>query len=158
MFCSKCGSSNGDGLKFCKNCGNRLSGEVEDNDGTPGKMLDNLLTTIFLIVMFGLGILVGLIAVLLGSGMRTEPVVVIALAYIAAVFGICFVLVRQVPKLINAKLKTSSYGDDGVPSVSTAPQLRPVTTAQLGEHREPVGSVVDHTTRMLEHEIVGRRE
>ncbi|MEO7658333.1 MAG: hypothetical protein ABIV48_01855, partial [Pyrinomonadaceae bacterium] len=39
----------------------------EDKDGTPGKMLDNILTTLFLVVMFGFGILVGLVAVLLGN-------------------------------------------------------------------------------------------
>lgn len=155
MFCSKCGSS-GEGLKFCKNCGNRLSREPEDKDGTPGKMLDNILTTLFLVVMFGMGILIGLVAVLLGSGVRTEPIVVIALAYIAAIFGICFTLLRQVPKLIDAKLKTSGYTPEVVQTAAAQSQLKSATTAQLDEYREPIGSVVDHTTRMLEHDKVSR--
>lgn len=150
MFCSKCGKSLEAGLKFCNACGNRLVGEPEDKDGTPGKMLDNVLTTLFLIVMFGFGILVGLVAVLLGNGVKVEPVVVIVIAYLAAVFGICFTLLRQVPKLIDARLKASGLSQE---PGSTAPvsQLKPVTTAQLIEYREPVASVTDHTTRTLEH-------
>jgi len=41
MFCSKCGNAVSSGLKYCNFCGNKLTGEVEDRDGTPGKMLDN---------------------------------------------------------------------------------------------------------------------
>ncbi len=147
MYCQKCGNSLPGGLKYCNSCGIRLTADVEDKDGTPGKMLDNILTTLFLVVMFGMGILVGLVAVLLGSGVRTEPVVVIAIAYIAAVFGICFSLVRQVPKLIDARLKASGYS---VPEPDERALLNQRTTAQLEEYRTPVSSVTDHTTRTLE--------
>src|SRR5688572_33446450 len=106
MHCPNCGESVNKNLRFCKSCGERLSKAAEiDKDGMPGKMLDNVLTTIFLIVMFGLGILVGLVAVMLGNNVKTEIVTVIVLAYLAAVFGICFLLVKQVPKLIDARLK-----------------------------------------------------
>lgn len=147
MYCSKCGNSLASGLKFCNNCGNRVVGEVEDKDGTPGKMLDNILTALFLIVMFGLGILVGLVAVLLGSGVKTEIVMMTIIAYLAAIFGICFSLVKQVPKLIDARLKASGYAPQ---ESAENPQLNPRTTAQLEEFRTPVASVTDHTTRTLE--------
>ncbi len=148
MFCSKCGNSVSSKLSFCNNCGNRLSGEPEDKDGTPGKMLDNILTTLFLIVMFGLGILVGLVAVLLGNEVRTEVVTTIVIAYLSVIFGICFTLVRQVPKLIDAKLRGSTYpvAEESL----VAPQLKAPNTAQLDEYREPANSVTDHTTRTLE--------
>jgi len=64
--------------------------------------------------MSGLGILVGLVAVMLGSDVNTQVVTIIVLAYLAAVFGICFSLVRQVPKLIDARLKASGYGPQDV--------------------------------------------
>ncbi|MBP6002625.1 MAG: zinc ribbon domain-containing protein [Pyrinomonadaceae bacterium] len=145
MFCSNCGNSVPNDLNYCNGCGKRLGGDP-DKDGTPGKMLDNVLTTLFLIVMFGFGILVGLIAVLLGNEVKTEVVVVIAIAYLAAVFGICVTLVRQVPKLIDAKLNTINR-----PNEYSAPhQLTPRTTAQLEEFREPVMSVTDHTTKILD--------
>ncbi len=147
MYCPACGNSVKKGLKYCNSCGERLGRQDEDKDGMPGKMLDNILTTLFLVVMFGLGILVGLVAVLLGNGVPNEAVTIIVIVYLAAVFGVCFMLARQVPKLIDAKLKsTSGFADDLVPA-----QLRPVTTAQLDEYREPIMSVTDHTTRTLDN-------
>lgn len=151
MFCPNCGKNVNAKLKFCSGCGDRLSKATEfDKDGTPGKMLDNILTTLFLVVMFGLGILVGLIAVLLGNDVRIEPVVVITLAYLAAVFGICFTLVRQIPKLVDAKLKANEEYSSPVSIRDEAiVQLPPRLTNQLGEFRQPA-SVTDSTTRTLD--------
>ena len=139
MFCPKCGNSVNGGLKYCNTCGARLSVEEVDKDGTPGKMLDNVLTTLFLIVMFGMGILVGLVAVLLSNAVATQVVVLIVLAYLAAIFGVCFSLVRQVPKLIDAKLNLLKTN---LPAVESRPQL--------DEYREPAMSVTDKTTRTLD--------
>ena len=147
MFCPNCGTNTSKNLKFCKNCGERLSKAEEiDKDGTPGKMLDNILTGLFLIVMFGMGILVGLVAVLLGNEVKTEVVVTIVIAYLAVIFGICVTLVRQVPKLIDARLKGwSNQTENFEPQ-----QINPPITAQLHEYQQPVMSVTDHTTRALE--------
>ena len=148
MHCHSCGNTVKKGLKYCNNCGVRLGVIDEvDKDGTPGKMLDNILTTLFLTVMFGLGILVGLVAVLLGNGVPTQVVTIIVIAYLAAVFGVCYMLVQQVPKLIDAKLKMQNMGYEP----EAVRELRPLTTAQLEEYREPAGSVTDRTTRTLEN-------
>ena len=147
MYCPNCGKTVNQKLKYCNGCGERLSKAAEiDKDGTPGKMLDNILTTLFLVVMFGLGILVGLVAVLLGSNVEPKFVVFISIAYLAAVFGVCYTLVSQVPKLIDAKLKPKSVSDES----AAHPQLAPLTTAQLEEYREPAMSVTDHTTKTLD--------
>jgi len=145
MYCSNCGNQVNDKLKYCNGCGERLARD-EDKHGTPGKMLDNILTALFLVVMFGMGILVGLVAVLLGNQVKTEVVTIIVIAYLMAIFGICFSLVRQVPKLIDAKLKGfNAKVSDFVPPQ----QLNPRTTAQLEEYQQPA-SVTEHTTRTLE--------
>ena len=147
MFCPNCGTTVNKKLKYCNSCGERLSKSSEiDKDGMPGKMLDNILTTVFLVVMFGLGILVGLVAVLMGSGMPQGPVVVIIVAYLAAVFGICYTLLTQVPKLVDARLKADEFVEES----RQAARLTPLTTAQLEEYREPVMSVTDHTTKTLD--------
>lgn len=147
MFCPNCGTNTSKNLKYCKNCGERLSKVEEiDKEGTPGKMLDNILTGLFLIVMFGMGILVGLVAVLLGSEVKTEVVVTIVIAYLAVIFGICVTLVRQVPKLIDARLK----GWNNQTENFEPQQINPPITAQLHEYQQPVMSVTDHTTRALE--------
>ena len=145
MYCPTCGNTVNKDLKYCNSCGERLA-KYDDKEGTPGKMLDNILTTLFLVVMFGLGILVGLVAVLLGNDFKTGPVLIIVIAYLAAIFGVCFVLARQVPKLIDAKLRVWNSGAE----IRTQPQLSPQTTAQLNEYREPVMSVTDHTTKALD--------
>ena len=150
MYCSNCGSIVNDKLKYCKGCGERLAKD-EDKEGSPGKMLDKVLTTLFLIVMFGLGILVGLVAVLLGNQVKTDLVTIIVIAYLMAIFGICFSLVRQVPKLIDAKLKGFTVNAQGfVPPQ----QLNPRTTAQIEDYKQPA-SVTEHTTRTLE-EVRGK--
>ncbi|MEQ1923537.1 MAG: zinc ribbon domain-containing protein [Pyrinomonadaceae bacterium] len=147
MHCPNCGRVVNKSLKYCNDCGERLSKADEiDKDGTPGKMLDNILTTLFLVVMFGMGILVGLVAVMLGNNVRTEVVTTIVLAYLGAIFGICFMLARQVPKLIDARLKSTYQANEPL----EPHQLRPLTTAQLEEFREPAMSVTDHTTKTLD--------
>jgi hypothetical protein len=146
MHCPSCGNPVKKGLKYCNGCGERMGGFDDDKDSTPGKMLDNILTALFLIVMFGLGILVGLVAVLLGNGVLKEAVTIIVIAYLAALFGICFMLVKQATKLIDAKLASLNAS---LARVSPA-ELKPVTTAQLEEYREPVMSVTDNTTRTLD--------
>lgn len=147
MFCPNCGTTVNKKLKYCNACGERLSkaGEV-DKDGTPGKMLDNILTTLFLVVMFGLGILVGLVAVLLANNVYPQFVAIITIAYLAVIFAICSMLLRQVPKLIDAKLKMSVATDE----LFAPRQLEPVITGQLEEFRAPVGSITDRTTRTLD--------
>jgi hypothetical protein len=154
MFCPNCGKNVNSKLKYCNGCGERLSKAAEvDKDGTPGKMLDNILTTLFLVVMFGLGILVGLVAVLLGSNVEPKFVMFIAMAYLGAVFGICYTLLSQVPKLIDAKLKAASAAS----YEPAAPlELRPVTTAQLGMPADMPPSVTEHTTRTLDKVPVER--
>ena len=144
MYCSTCGSLMTAELNYCKNCGSKLV-TAKDNDSSKS-MLDNVLTTLFLVVMFGLGILVGLVAVLLGNGVNHETVTIIAVCYLVAVFGVCYMLLSQVPKLIDAKLKPHRE----TPESYQPPQLAAKSTAQLEEYREPVMSITDHTTRTLD--------
>lgn len=122
-----------------------VSSDDIDKDGMPGKMLDNILTAVFLIVLFGMGILVGLVAVLLGSEVKTEVVVMVVIAYLASIFGISWTLLKQVPKLIDARLNSYKGAEESI-----RPLLQPRITAQLEEPLEPVGSVTDRTTRILE--------
>lgn len=143
MYCSKCGTEIRGDLKYCNKCGQRLHPET-DIDGMPGKMLDNILTTLFLVAILGLGILVGLVAVLLDKDVPTQFVIIISLGYLAAIFGICVSLVRQVTKLVDHRL-----GGSRVPA-SPDHELPLPTTARLPEHLGPVDSVTDATTRTLE--------
>ena len=149
MYCSNCGNSVSEKLNYCNSCGERVVKE-DDERGTPGKMLNNILKTIFLTAVLGFGILIGLVAVLLRGDVMPQIIGIIVVAYLATVFGICFALLRQVPKLIDAKLAKSH-------SELPAGQLYARTTAQLEEHREPVDSVTTHTTRALDKVMSERK-
>jgi hypothetical protein len=151
MYCPSCANPVKDGLKYCNSCGERLGRDAE-GDNSPGKMLDDVLDTLFWTAILSLGILVGLVAVLLSKDVKQELVGVVIVAYLVTVFGICFTLIRQVPKLIDARLKKWSVGED-----DASPQINRRTTAQLEEFREPAMSVTDHTTKTLDKVPVGRR-
>jgi hypothetical protein len=143
MYCPRCAHPVNKDLKYCNSCGGRL--KRDDDKGGPAKMLDEVLDTLFWTSILGLGILIGLVAVLLNRSVQADVLGLIVVAYLAALFGICFMLARQVPKLIDAKLKSSASSE-----TSAMPQLRSVNTNQLTERREPAASVTDHTTRTLD--------
>lgn len=141
MYCSACGGSISEKLNYCKNCGAKI---IKDEETTPQSMMDNLLTGLTFIALGGLGILIGLVAVLLKNGFDQKGVMVIAIFYLAALFGICYMLLSHLPKLIDAKLQQKKE----TPESYQPPQLSAKTTAQLEEARESfIGSVTDSTTR-----------
>jgi hypothetical protein len=97
-------------------------------------------------VIFGLLILAILMSTLLDKAPNPDPIVAFGVAYLVVLFAICFIIGRQVSKLIDADLRSRE-----LPPRTTAPlvQLPPRSTNQLEEFREPA-SVTDHTTRTLE--------
>lgn len=146
MFCPNCGKTVDKKLKYCNGCGERLARENDENRDSPAKILDDILDTLFWFAMGGLGILIGLVAVLLGKGVDAWYVTLIVVVYLATIFSTCFLLARQVPRLIDARLEASNKPSETL----SHPQLTPKTTAQLDEYRDPVMSVTDHTTRTLD--------
>jgi predicted nucleic acid-binding Zn ribbon protein len=152
MYCYKCGSQVSESLKFCNNCGEKLKkGRDEKKQKS---LLDELTTTLFLVVMFGLGILVGLVAVLLDNPVPFQLMAITIIAYLVVVFSICLMLLSQIKKVIDAELRDRQSADH--PPIDTHVRLSAPDTAQLEEHREPAMSVTDHTTRTLEETAVKR--
>ncbi len=145
MYCSTCGSLINDTLKYCKNCGVKLFKENEKED-KPESILDNLLTTLCVVAIFGFFFLIGLVAILLDKIINPQFIVLIVVIYLAALFSICYMLLSQVPKLIDAKLNKKSEQDETIQPA----QLFAKNTAQLAEPHEPVMSVTENTTRTLE--------
>lgn len=148
MYCANCGSSLNETLKYCKSCGVRLVREAAN--GSADSMFKGLLTTLSLISVFGFAILAVLVSVLLKHEMKSEVIVMMTLAYLVVLFGICFMMLRQVPKLIDAKLNQANQ----TPELIQPAQIINRNTAQLEEYREPVRSVTENTTRTLEKELV----
>lgn len=155
MYCSRCRSLIGEDLNFCSRCGERVNkNELAESSKKQSEMLDNLAITAIFIGLGGLGCLVGLVAVLLGGNVIPQVIVLIVLSYLAAWFGVCFKLLGQISKLVDANLeKKKSKEDESVEPL----QLATPRTAQLESPREPVISVTENTTRTLDEVLIERK-
>ncbi len=141
MYCAGCGTEIQSGLNYCSRCGRRVAEEV--------RSATNAWTNPLVIAGQTAGVgFFGFIVILLiltKSGIMPKLFVPITFFYFAALFGICFMILRYG----SASSGTQSSGAEVEPS-SEAFYLRPVTTAQLRERLDSPASVTDHTTRTLD--------
>ena len=147
MFCAACGSAINDKLNYCKNCGAKIA---KDEEETPSSMLNNLITAATWITLGGLGIFIGLISVLLKNGFDQKGIMLVAVVYLAALSGICYMVLSQLPKIIDAKLSRKRESAPPTAESYQPPQLFAKTTAQLEDRGEPPASVTEHTTRTFD--------
>ena len=147
MYCERCGKQIDNALNFCNACGAQLKKKEKSEQQS---VLNTLITASIVVCTAGLGVLVGLMAILLDKLPNPEPAFIFAIFYLATIFGIAFMLTRQISKLIDAKLKGNDISAPA-PTFREEPlvQLPPKTTNQLEDFREPA-SVTDSTTRTLE--------
>jgi hypothetical protein len=140
MFCAGCGSQIQSGLNYCSRCGRRVA-----EDATSSNPWSNPL---FLAgIVAGVGFIGFIIILRILTRSQTPPNVFapIAIVYFAALFGICFMLIRHAAAIAKSTVT------DGVNETKEPNYLRPATTAQLEEAREfGMGSVTDVTTRTLD--------
>ncbi len=147
MFCERCGKQIEEALNFCNSCGAQLKKDGEAKQ----TVLTTLITALIAVGVGGLGILVGILAVLLDKIDRYEPVFAFAAFYLVLHFGICFMIARQISKMIDARIKSPDMAE----TVKRAVQLPPRSTNQLEEFHKPA-SVVENTTRTLDKVPVER--
>ena len=144
MYCSTCGTEIKAELNYCNRCGARVD-KLATHGSTP--VLYNLSMATGFVGLGGLGLTVGLIAILLKNSVVIEAIVILAIVFLVTVFGMTFLLLRQISQMANA-----------LPPVRDKffeiPQLNSPNTAQLEESRQPVMSVTENTTRTLEKELV----
>jgi hypothetical protein len=160
MYCAKCGSQINLNLNYCNNCGAKTGRDDEESKVSP---LTHLITALTFITLGGLGILVGLIALLLDRGVKHEAVAILACIYLVTLFGICFSLTRLTAKMVEAKIKEKTERPN---QVFQPVQLPAPNTAQLEESYQPPASlteqanqplsVTEHTTRSFEQVYVKR--
>jgi len=144
MYCSTCGTLINTELNYCNRCGARVDklATVESSSAT-----GYLSMATGFVGLGGLGLTVGLIAILLKYGVVPEAVVILAIAFLVTVFGMTFMMIRQISQMSNAAPPTKEKA-----FVST--QLNSPPAAQLEEPRQPARSVTENTTRTLEKELV----
>ena len=150
MYCERCGKQIDESLNYCNACGSQLRRDVLP----PQKSLTAFMIAAFsCTAIFGLLILAILMLTLLGRVPNPDPIIAFGVAYLVALFGICFIIGRHLSKLIDSDLKSRE-----LPQRSSAPpvQLPPRSLNRLDEIREPA-SVTDHTTRALVQTPFGER-
>lgn len=155
MYCENCGKHIDDSLNFCKSCGTQIKKQKDESKS----VLNSLISALIAVAVVGLGILVALTAILLDKTPDVQPVFAFAVFYLAVLFGICFMIARQISKVIDKKLDIESK--PGRPTFKTREeepmvQLPPSITNPLEEFRQPP-SVTDSTTRTLDKVPVERR-
>jgi hypothetical protein len=150
MYCSACGSQIQGELNYCNRCGAKVSSA----DPVLQKSVAGLLTSAMgAIAVVGLVAFIFVVYLVARSGGDIKVLIPISFFYLATLFGICFLLLRQVadltgrshPKAINT------------PDTATPSYLKPATTAQLEESREPGISVTENTTRTLDEVLIERK-
>jgi hypothetical protein len=154
MYCERCGNQTDDSLNYCNACGASLRHEAPRSLKSYVAFLVAGLTAT---VLVGLTVFAGLLILLLDKFNRPEPAFVFGAFYLLVLFGICFLIMRQVSKLIDAELRTPKESRKAGPN-SSPPlvQLPARSTNQLDEFREPA-SVTDETTRTLDEVRINRR-
>jgi hypothetical protein len=149
MYCSNCGSQIKPELNYCSRCGTK----VAKNDAENSSMAENLSAALGYIGGFGLIGFIFVALVLVKNGVPANALAAISFFYLATLFGICFLILRQTA---NFSGKTSAKNKDFHNNFQ-AEQLGAATTAQLDAPREPVASVTEKTTRTLDEVLVERK-
>lgn len=146
MYCPHCGTPTTQSLSFCNRCGASLREKSETKITGP---MSAMLTAITLVALGGLGIMLGGALVLHnGAGLGHELVGFFMLFTFLIIAMTEFMLVKNVSRLIG----WTGNQPKSTPVQQPPHELRPATVSSMGE---PVGSVVENTTRTLEY---ARRE
>ena len=139
MFCAGCGTQIQSGLNYCSRCGRR----VADDSRSPNPWLNPLFIAG---AVAGIGFIsfIIIVRILTRAGTPPNTFAPLAFVYFAALFGICFMLIRHAAAVAKNVLPEAEQKNQPA-------YLNPATTGQLEEAREfGMGSVTDVTTRTLD--------
>ncbi len=142
MYCSNCGNELKAGLNYCNRCGGKVARAVSGNDS----VAKGLATSLGYIGLFGFLSLVAIVAILIGNEVDAPVIVVVTAMFLATLFGISFIILRQISKLSE---KTTESNQTNTPSINVKELNSPITN-QLEEPKHAPASVVEHTTRTLD--------
>ena len=149
MFCSGCGAQLQSGLVYCSRCGRRVAEEVRSAGRSSTTVAGNTAGVGFVAYIF-------VILILSKSGVPPDLYLKVTLFYFAALFGLCFLFLRQGfgPWTFGRGGRAGERGEPYTPALFVPPQ----TTAQLEEPRDAgIGSVTDATTRTLDEVLIERK-
>ena len=146
MYCSACGTAVSQNLSYCNRCGAKLrSAEVSLS-------LDSLVWALVSLLIAGVGVIIGLMAVMKNVvGLHEGIIIIVTALSFLALFAAEGVLIRM---LLGAWRDARATGDAVRPNEQTTREL---VGARPRELTEPVPSVTEHTTRTFEPTYSGRK-
>jgi hypothetical protein len=147
MYCSSCGNEINKGLNYCNSCGARVFDPEKEKNGSNFEIISTSIGFI------GLGGIIGfifLVKTLLPSDLDAPAIIIILLAFLATVFGISYLLIKQLSE--KSKDNRSSFEIPG----NTPRAVKAADTNQLEEPKQTPVSVIENTTRTLDKVPVER--
>jgi len=145
MYCAACGTEIKAELNYCSRCGARVDKNAGENQS---EALAYLSIATGFVGLGGLGLTIGLIAILLNYSVVPQVIVILSLAFLLAVFGITSLMIQQISRM------TESNSGEKTLEKAKPVQFGAVNTAQLEEYRQPAMSITETTTRTLDKELV----
>jgi hypothetical protein len=149
MYCANCGTLVNNKLNYCNGCGAKLAKPDAETDKTVSR---SLAESLGYIGVFGLVGFIFVLVILVKNGIGGPDLMGILFLYLAAVFGVCFLVLRQIKNFTNAPVAPPPNFSNTQP----LNQLGAPNTAQLEEPKQPPASVTDNTTRTLD-EVLAKR-
>lgn len=151
MFCWSCGRQVKDNLNYCSNCGARVEKGKSENGHS---WMHNPATSVGYLGIFGLGGFIVLVISLLKRNLDPGFVFAISALFLAALFGICFLILRHTSNRSD-KPATKDYTIE--PDYAAPQKFRSEITNQLESPGEPIPSVTENTTRTLDEVLIERK-
>ena len=139
MYCSTCGSAVAQNLSYCSRCGAKL------RSAEAPLSLDSLVWAVVSLLVAGVGVIIGLMAVMKNVVGFHEGIIIVvtALSFLALLTAEGVLL-----RMLLGGWKHAREAYDLVPPKEQ--KTRGLTEARPGELPEPVPSVTEQTTRTFE--------
>lgn len=153
MYCSSCGSSVSPGLSYCNSCGAKLNTAKDRDSNQPVFATpDSLVWAIVAVTIAGLGIVIGLMAVM-KKELYFNDGITLAFALLA------LLLVVTADATFIWHLWRRNKGTQELDSTAQIRELitRELNAAQARALAEPAPTVTEHTTRSIDPVYSERR-
>lgn len=149
MYCWSCGTQINKQLNYCNSCGARIDKTEAENNYS---WMNNPATSAGYLGVFGLGGFIFLVITLIKRNLDPSFVFALSALYLVALFGICFLLIRQMSHFSEKKEPKTNPNDEFTPR-----EFRSEITAQLESPRQPAISVTENTTKTLDEVLIERK-
>lgn len=152
MYCSSCGGAVTRGLSYCNHCGSKLSA-AKSSDGTKqsNAFHESLVWAIVSVFVGGVGVTIGLMAVMKEVGFNTGVVLAVTLLSFLVMLVVESVLIWM---LVRQQIGVKATGEAKRTSERATQEISSTNAHLLPE---PATSITEHTTRTFDPVYIERK-